>query len=67
MTNQAGREGTIRAPLSAIFRDPRVRSAFERAEGDRGPEPLATVILTPQHPKPRAGAVSVDEGEGYGP
>lgn len=51
---------TIRAPLSALIQDPRVRAAFERAEHNQGPEPLATVILVPRHPKPLAGADALE-------
>lgn len=55
MTKQANGERTIRAPLSAIITDPKVRAAFARAERDQG-GPLATVIIDPLRPLPSLGA-----------
>lgn len=53
---QAGIQRSIRVPLSAIIKDSTVRAAFERAERDQGPEPLAAVITTPRQPQSLSGA-----------
>jgi hypothetical protein len=56
MAKRANGQRSTREPLSSIIKDARTRAAFQRAERDQGPEPMATVIVSPRPVCPLAGA-----------
>ena len=58
----AAESHSIRVPISTLFRDPRLRAAFERAERDLG-SPGLLVPVDPPKPVLSSGAAAKREVE----